>query len=137
MCAGAQDAIRNFQVASQNSTHITFSWDIVDGYYSDYYIDYFYIYYRERSVYSGYRSQIGSFSYSASNVNGASFQYTTTVTSFSTYGQYVMAVYVSRSLLSPSGTYSNEIYVEVGKLSQCDANVEIKCIIKLYPFFSY
>ena len=111
----AQDAISNFQVASQNSTHITFSWDIVDGYYTNYYIDYFYIYYRERSASSGYRSLIGSFSYSDSNVNGASFQYTTTVTSFSTYGQYLMAVYVYRSRLTPPGTYSDEIYVEVGK----------------------
>ena len=47
--ADAQEAIHNF-IANKNSTHITFSWDIVDGYYSSSYISYFRIYYRERSA---------------------------------------------------------------------------------------
>ena len=115
--ADAQDVIRNFQVANKNSTHITFSWDIVDGYYSSSYINYFRIYYRDRAGYSGYRTHIGSISYSDSNLIkfGSSFQYTTTVTSFNIYGQYVMAVYVYRPSLVPAEIYSEEIYVEVGK----------------------
>ena len=112
---GAQEAIRNFQVANKNSTHITFSWDIVDGYYSSSYINNFYIYYRQRSGSSGYRSSI-YITYSNSDLIkfGASFKYTTTVTAFSTYGQYVMSVYVYRPSLTPSGVYSDEVYVEVG-----------------------
>ena len=112
--AAAQEVIRNFQ-ANKNSTHITFSWDIVDGYYSSSYISYFYIYYVQRP-YSGYRSY-ESISYSSSNLIkiGASFQYTRTVTSFPNYGQYVMWVYVSRSGITPSTSYSDQIYVEVGK----------------------
>ena len=79
----AQEAICNFQVANKNSTHITFSWDIVDGYYSSSYISYFRIYYRVRP-YTGSRS-IDSISYSDSNLVtvGDSFQYTTPMTSFS------------------------------------------------------
>ena len=111
---GAQEVIRNFQVANRNSTHITFSWDIVDGYYTSSYISYFRIYYRQRP-YSGYRSSI-YITYSNSDLIkvGASFKYTTTVTAFSTYGQYVMSVYVYRSSLTPSSVYSDEVYVEVG-----------------------
>ena len=112
----AQEAIRNFQVASRNSTHITFSWDIVDGYYSDSIIGYFEIYYREKSSYSGYRSSIYIADSNSDLIKfGSSFKYTTAVTSFRTYGQYVMSVYVYRSRLTPSGVYSDEIYVEVGK----------------------
>ena len=112
--AGAQEVIRNLQTR-KNSTHITFSWDIVDGYYSSSYINSFRIYYRQRP-YSSYYSY-KSVSYSNSNLIkiGSSFQYTTTVTSFSTFGQYVMWVYVSRSGITPSTSYSDQIYVEVGK----------------------
>ena len=46
----AQELIHNFQVASRNNTHITFYWDIVDGYIN--------IFHRERSGYSSYRSSI-------------------------------------------------------------------------------
>ena len=114
--AGAQEAIRNFQVANKNGTHITFSWDIADGYYSSKYVNYFRIFYRDRP-YTGSRSHIGTISYTDSSLIkiGSSFHYTTTVTSFSTYGQYVMWLYVYRSRLSPSASYSNQIYIEVGK----------------------
>ena len=114
--ADAQDVIRNFQVANRNSTHITFSWDIVDGYYSSDYISNFRIYYRERP-HTGYSSYIGSISYSNSDLIkiGASFQCTTTVTSFGSYGQYVMWVYVYRPGLTPSYALSDQIYVEVGR----------------------
>ena len=114
--AGAQEVIRNFQMANKNDTHITFSWDIVDGYYSSKYVDSFRIYYRERP-HTGSRTYIGTISYSNSNLIkiGSSFQYTTTVTSFSNYGQYVMWVYVSRSGITPSASYSDQVFIEVGK----------------------
>ena len=113
--AGAQEVIRNFQVANRNSTHITFSWDIVDGYYTSSYINRFRIYYVQRPS-GGYYSYHTIY-YSNSNLIkiGASFQYTATATSFSYYGQYVMWVYVRRSSLTPSTVYSDQIYVEVGK----------------------
>ena len=117
MLTDAQEVISNFQVASKNSTHITFSWDIVDGYYSSSYIDYFYIYYTDRPN-TGSRYSIGSISYSDSNLIkiGSSFQYTTSVTSFSNYGlQFVMWLYVYRSRLNPTYSYSDQIYLEVGK----------------------
>ena len=114
--AGAEEFIRNFQVANKNCTHITFSWDIVDVYYSSKYVDYFRIYYRERP-HTGSRSYIGTISYSDSSLIkiGSSFQYTTTVTSFANFGQYVMWVYVSRSGITPSASYSDQIFIEVGK----------------------
>ena len=99
--ADAQEVIRNFK-ANKNSTHITFSWDIVDGYDSSSYINYFHIYYAYRPN-TGYYSYIGSISYSDSSLIkiGSSFQYTTTVTSLSSYGyQFVMWLYVSRLVLS-------------------------------------
>ena len=34
--------VSNFQVATKGSTHITFYWDSVDGYYTSSYISYFY-----------------------------------------------------------------------------------------------
>ena len=89
----------------------------MDGYYSSSYISYFRIYYRDRP-YTGYQSNIGSISYSDSNLIkiGSSFQYTTTVTSFPSYGhQFVMWLYVYRPSLTPSYAYSDQIYVEMGK----------------------
>ena len=114
--ADAQEVIRNFK-ANKNSTHITFSWDIVDGYYSSSYINSFRIYYRERP-YTGYRSYFSTIFYSSSSLIkiGPSFQYTTTVTSLSSYGhQFVMWVYVYRPTLNPSYAYSDQICVEMGK----------------------
>ena len=115
--AEAQEVVRNFQVAHKNNTHITFSWDIVDGYYTSSYISRFRIYCRERP-YSGSRYYIGNIYYSSSSLikSGPSFQYTTTVTSLSSYGhQFVMWLYVYRSSLNPSTVYSDQIYVEMGK----------------------
>ena len=115
--ADAQEIIRNFQVANKNSTHITFAWDIVDGYYSSSYINSFLIFYRNRAGYTSYYSTIGSISYSNSylTVSGSSFKYTTTVTNFANFGQYVMWVRVYRPSLTPSYALSDQIYIEVGR----------------------
>ena len=106
--------MRDFQVAHKNSTHITFSWDIVDGYYNSSYIDYFHIYYRDRAGDTGFSGPI-SYSDSSLTVTRSSFQYTTTVTSFGNHDQYVMWIGVYRSSLSPSYSYSDQVYVEVGR----------------------
>ena len=113
--ADAHEVIRNVQT-NKNLTHITFSWDIVDGYYSSSYINSFRIYYRQRP-HAGSTSYIGPISYSDSNLIkiGYSFKYTTTVTRFPTYDQFVMWVYVYRPSLNPSVAYSDQISVEVGK----------------------
>ena len=87
----------------------------MDGYYSSSYIDYFYIYYRERPLTGSRNTALIYYSNSALIKIGASFQYTTTVTSFGSYGQYVMWVYVYRPSLTPSYALSDQIYVEVGR----------------------
>ena len=116
--AASQDVIRNFQT-EMNSTHITFYWDIADSYYSSSYVRYFQIFYRQRAGYTGYYSYFTIY-YSNSNLikKSKSFEYTTTVTSFSSRGQYVMWVSVYRPSRIPSTSYSEQIGIEVGESSQ-------------------
>ena len=110
-CTAAQnDHIRNFQEASRNSTHITFSWDIVDGYYNSSDVRYFYLYYQHRtstpSLYISYRSVTS---------NGATFSYSSSLGNFNN-GPYIMWVRVyRRSALYPRNTYSEKVYVKIGK----------------------
>ena len=106
----AQDQyVRNFQVVSQNSTHITFSWDIVDGYYTSSYINYFHLYYQHRSS-----TQSLYIPYSSATRSGATFRYTSSVINFNN-GPYVMWVRVYRPSLDPRYTYSRKQYVDTGK----------------------
>ena len=119
----AQEVIRNFE-ANKNGTHITFSWDIVDGYDNSSYISSFEIYFKERPN-TGSRSYSSTISYSSSSLikNGPSFQYTTTVTRHSSYGhQFVTWVYVYRPTLNPSYAYSDQIYVEMGEWTEHTAS---------------
>ena len=110
-CTAAQDDyIRNFQVVNQNSTHITFSWDIVDGYYNSSYINYFRLYYQHRSSTPSLYIR-----YSSATRNGATFRYTRSVRTFNN-GPYIMWVRVYRSsALDPRYTYSRRQYVDTGK----------------------
>ena len=109
-CTAAQDDhIRNFQVVSQTNTHVTFSWDIADGYYTSSYINSFYLYYQHRSSIRGLN--IG---YSSATRFGATFWYTSSVESFNN-GPYVMWVRVYRPSLDPRYTYSGRKYVSIGK----------------------
>ena len=111
--AAQEDHISNFQVANRNSTHITFSWDIADDHYSD--IRYFRIFYNSRTGY--YRKNFGSIEIASTDrylaVSGLLFQYTTNVTRFGYYGQYIMWVRVHRPYTPYF--YSKQIGVEVGK----------------------
>ena len=110
--------VRNFRIASNDGTHVRFSWDIQSGYHSTSYINSFRIYYA--FAYPGYQSS-GYYSYvtistsSTTQTNGGlTFSYSTTVTSFSNAAQYIMWLYVSRSQ-SPTTMYSEQIYVEIGE----------------------
>ena len=110
-CTVAQDDyIRNFREVSQNSTHITFSWNIADGYYSSSSINYFYLYYQHRSsIQSLY------IPYSSATRSGATFRYTSSVGNFNN-GPYLMWVEVYRySTLDPRIIYSRRMYVNIGK----------------------
>ena len=113
--AGAQDAnVRNFHIVRQDNTHITFSWDIVDGYHSS--ILDFTFYYRQRS--NPYESI--SFAnppvYSTNQTNGGrTFSYTLTLQEGHTfYGPYVMWIRVHRYRISPTYTYSEQVSVTLG-----------------------
>ena len=110
--------VRNFRIASNDGTHVRFSWDIQSGYESTSYINSFRIYYRY--AYPGYYpyGSSGSISISTSSTTqtngGLTFSYTTTVTRFSYYAQYIMWLRVSRTT-SPTNLYSEQIYAEIGK----------------------
>ena len=107
----AQDQyIRNFQVASRNSTHITFSWDIVDGYYTSSYIRYFRLYYQHRSSYA----PSVYIDYSSATRSGATFSYTSPPVTFND-GPCIMWVRAYRPSLVPRYTYSKKKYVKIGK----------------------
>ena len=125
--AGAQESrIRNFQVVSQNDTHITFSWEIVDGYFSSSDISYFQLYYEYRasSTYSIY------IRFSDTTQNGTTFTYTSPLEAFINnynyyynyadgygFGKYIIWTQAYRSGLIPRYTYSERLYVDLGK---CD-----------------
>ena len=109
--AAQDDHVSNFQVASRNSTHITFSWDIVDGYYTSSYISYFRLYYQRRSY--SYAPYV-YISYSSATHNGATFSYTHSLETFNN-GPYIMWVQVRRPSLDPSYTYSGRKHVKIGK----------------------
>ena len=109
--------MRNFKVASQNATHVTFSWDMHSSYAYTGNINYFYIHYRY--AFPGY-NPYGASSYTVSTsattqINGGlTFLFTTSVTSFSNYAQYIMSLYVYHDI-SPYNLYSEQIYAEIGK----------------------
>ena len=108
--------VRNFKVASQNSTHVTFSWDMHSSYTEN--INYFRIYYRY--AFPGYNpygySTYYQFSISqTTQINGGlTFLFTTSVTTFNNIAQYIMWLYVSLGT-SPNSLYSEQIYAEIGK----------------------
>ena len=113
--AAAQDNhIRNFQVDSRTSTHITFSWDIADSYCSSSHISSFTLYYQGRSANSVSEVAIA---YSSTNRTGCSFQYTTSLATFDNVrDEYIMWICVYRSSsLNPRYTYSERKYVNIGK----------------------
>ena len=94
-------------MAIENSTHITFSWVIVDGYYNSSDIYAFYLYYQQhtstRSLYIPYSSTTSS---------GATFSYTYSLEPFIN-GPYIMWVWVYRRRVK--STYSERKYVKIGK----------------------
>ena len=110
LTAAQDDHIRNFQT-TKNSTHITFSWDIVDGYYSSSYISYFRLYYQRRS--SSYTPNV-YISYSSATNNSTTLSYTSPLVTFPN-GPHIMWVRVYRPSLEPQYTYSKKKYVKIDK----------------------
>ena len=108
--------VRNFRIASNDGTHVRFSWDIQSGYQSTSYISTFYIYYTY--AYPGTYGYTSFYSFSPSSTTqtngGLTFSYSTTVTSFGNAAQYIMWLRVRRSQ-SPTNLYSEQIYAEIGK----------------------
>ena len=98
-------------MTDKNSTHITFSWDIVDGYYSSSDIYYFQLYYQPRYTYLR-----GVYiPYSSTTRNGATFSYTHSLETFNN-GPYIMWVWVYRRFpLDPTFTYSRKKKIDIGK----------------------
>ena len=106
-------------MSHRTSTHITFSWKVVDGYHSSSNIEYFIIFYRERS---GSTSFITLISYSDLHltVTGSSFAFNATMSS---YGQYLMWVRAYRPKRTPVYSFSKPIYVELSEYV-CAYNAE-------------
>ena len=101
--------VRNFQIANESNTYITFTWDIVDGYYSSSDIHYFLLYYQHRSfIYSQY------IYYSWAASSGTTFSYSSSLGNFNN-GPYTMWVRVYRnSTLYPRNTHAEKKYVKIG-----------------------
>lgn len=110
--------MRDFQVSSRNDTHITFSWDIVDG--SAGPIDNFFILQRDRSSPFGENGGL-PIPYDDMNLNKElypHFEYTTTVLRFGTNGYYLLWLVINyQSGVTPAQTYSRQIFTEIGKLT--------------------
>ena len=99
-------------MVNRNSTHITFSWDIVDGYYNSSYINYFFLYKEDRSSFGWSLLYIP---FSSTTSNGTTFSYTSSLDNFNNE-PYIMWVEVHRrSHLYPTRTYSIRKYVKIGK----------------------
>ena len=109
------DHIQNFKVTGRNGTHVTFSWDVVDGHYSSDYINYFHLHYKERnanwsSLYIPYIITTQTHSPSPT------FHFTTRTFTFGKEGQYTMQLSVYRHRLNPRTLYSGPVQVDLGKV---------------------
>ena len=113
--AVAQDNhIRNFQVANRNSTHITFTWDVVGSNYNS--TIYFRLYYQGRV--SGYPSSTSMYSSTTWSSGSKKFQFTTSLRTFDkNYDEYIMWILMYRRSLTSRYTYSERKYVNIGKLN--------------------
>lgn len=114
---GQEKHIRNFQVSNQTGTHVTFSWEIVDGYYNSSSISYFNLMYEDRLAsytqtrYIHYNDIIRNVSIG----NVATFKYPAPVEYFNRE-QYIMWIRVYRSSsIYPRESVSNREYVSLSK----------------------
>ena len=114
--ADGQDTnVRNFHIAQQTNTHITFSWDIVDGLDTSRYIESFTFYFRQRSNPSSSSSFVSpTYDATIKTNGGRTFSYTITLADHTLFGPYVMWIRVNRRTL-PLYTYSEQISVVIGK----------------------
>ena len=107
--------VRNFRIASKNTTHMTFTWDLESAYIS--HVTNYRIFYRES--YPGASSYSYRTSYTATSSvsridSGETFTLTTTFNSFNSYSQYIMWLRVDINI-APSYLYSEQIYEEFGE----------------------
>ena len=110
-----EENIRNFQVLGQTSTHITFSWDIVDGYYSSSSIQNFDLLYQSWSESSSSDSISYSLTVQNTNTNGVVTFMSNISTERYSHGEYIMWIRVTRHSLTPRYTYSGKRFVNIGK----------------------
>ena len=122
--ASQENHARNLQV-DQNSTDVTVSWDIVDGYYSSSYISYFYLYYQygssTRLLYIPYRSA----TWNIINNDTTTFMYTTSLENFNEE-EYIMWVRVYRRL-DPQYVYTAKQLVTFSKLRYIIQHAHLDC----------
>ena len=124
--AGAQENhIRNFQVVSQNTTHITFSWEVSPDYLStinNSHYSYFYLRFEYKSLYTSslYIEE------SKTTHNGSTFTYTSPFEAFyvNNYytkyhsGEFIMWIELAVYNYTYYGsTASEHLYVKFGKYS--------------------
>ena len=118
--------VKNFHVEAQTATDITFSWDLDGGLESTSYLSTMYICFTYATYTgSGYQS-CPSFTYGSTAITngGHTFSYTFSIFSLvNDNGQFIVYARVLRTN-APSDLYSNQIFVEVGK-------------IQSKPYFSY
>ena len=108
--------MRNFRIASKNTTHVTFTWDLESAYIS--YVNYYRIFYRESypgaSSYTYYTHYTTSPSGVTRINSGETFTFTTAVSNFVSFSQYIMWLRVDITI-TPSYLYSEQIYDEFGE----------------------
>ena len=110
-----EEYIQNFQVLGQTGPHITFSWDIVDGYYSSSSIQNFDLQYQSwsesiASKYIRYSSTVQN-----TNTNGVVTFMSNISTERYSHGEYIMWIRVTRLSLAPRYTYSRKRLVNISE----------------------
>lgn len=120
--AAQENHVRNFQVLSQNNTHITFSWEIANDYYhpTNNRYTYFYLRFEYRSLYTSSLNVRTS----ETTQNGSTFMYTSPLEAFyvdnyySRYhsGEFVMWIEINvYNYTYYDSTSSEHLYVKFGK----------------------
>ena len=109
--AAQERHISNLQIVSQDGTHVTASWDIVDGYHNSGDITGFFWYYQSR--FSSTPRSINIL-YNSATKNATTFRYTTE-RFVELNSEYIMWIQARRSSQSPRRVYSLRKYVHLGK----------------------
>lgn len=109
-----EDHIQNFKAIDRNLTHVTFSWDVVDGQYSSNHINYFQMHYKDRTA-NWSSLYIPYIITTQTRSPNPTFHFTTRIATFGKPGQYIMQLSVYRHRLVPRTLYSAPVHVDLGK----------------------